>query len=107
MTLVPTEAPTAILTREPTFAPTSTVDRAAAIATFINNITLTNKTIAYPPTNGTDSATTEERALQWLIEEDPLNLNASDQFQLQQRYALLTLWYQTSIDSGGVIARGG
>jgi hypothetical protein len=58
-------------------------NRAPAIATFINNITLTGKTIAYPPANGTGSVTAaEELALQWLIEEDPLNLAASDQFRL-------------------------
>jgi hypothetical protein len=71
----------------PTPAPIS--DRAAAIAAYINNITLTtNKTIAYPPVNETglvDAA--EEQALQWLIESDPLTLTAasSDQFRLQQR----------------------
>jgi hypothetical protein len=96
--LIRTEAPTAALTggltpEQPTFA----ANRAAAIATFINNITLTSNTLAYPPTNGTGSvAAAEEFALQWLIEEDPLNLTAFDHFRLQQRYALLTLWFRTS-----------
>jgi hypothetical protein len=76
---------------------TITADRAAAIAAFINNITLTNKTIAYPPISGTVSATsTEEHALQWLIESDPLKLTVSDQLQLQQRYALAAWWFKST-----------
>ena len=47
---------------------------------------------------GVAGATPEERALRWLIEEDPLQLStssSSDQFRLTQRYALLTLWFQS------------
>jgi hypothetical protein len=39
----------------------------------------------------------EERALQWLINDDPLQLNVGaegDEFRLLQRYSLLTLWFQ-------------
>jgi hypothetical protein len=68
-----------------------TADRATAITAYINSITLTNKTIAYPPIRGS-----EEQALQWLIESDPLNLPASDKFRLQQRYALVDLWFSTT-----------
>jgi hypothetical protein len=94
-TLAPIEAPTATPTREPTPKPIGV--RASAIAALINNITLTGKTIAYPPVNGTGSVTAaEEHALQWLIEKDPLSLTASNKFRLQQRYALLTLWFKTT-----------
>ena len=76
--------------------------RAAAIAAFINNITLTNKTIAYPPVSvgvfGFVPA--EELALRWLIEDDPLNLTASDHFQVQQRYALVTLRISAKAPNG-------
>jgi Leucine Rich Repeat len=91
-TLAPTETPTSTPTPE-------TTNRPAAIAAFINSITLTNKTIAYPPpSNGTGSETgaEEQAALQWLIESDPLNLTASDQFRLQQRYALAAFWFSTT-----------
>jgi Leucine-rich repeat (LRR) protein len=73
--------------------------RAAAIAAYVNNITLTNKTIAYPPVSVTGSVVAaEELALQWLIESDPLTLTAasSDQFRLQQRYALAAFWFETT-----------
>jgi hypothetical protein len=119
-TLVPIEIPTATptggptpkptfanaaaapITRVPTVSPSAvpavSSNRSAAIAAYINNITLTNKTIAYPPpSNGTNSITAEEQALQWLIESDPLNLTASsDKFRLQQRYALAALWFETT-----------
>jgi hypothetical protein len=104
--MVPTGAPTATLSREPTPEPTSAAERAAAVAAFINNITLTSKTVAYPPGNGEGSVTTEERALRWLVEEDPLKLTAADHLRLRQRYALLTLWYQTSVDSGWIDSTG-
>jgi hypothetical protein len=80
-------------------------DRATAIAAYINNITLlpSTITIAYPPIYETGSVTAvEEKALQWVIEEDPLDLTAasSDQFRLQQRYALLTLWFKMTRNGG-------
>jgi hypothetical protein len=46
----------------------------------------------------TDLASPESLALQWLILEDPLQLDATkeeDQFQITQRYALVTLWYNS------------
>jgi hypothetical protein len=91
-TKVPTEA---VLTLKPIS------DRAAAIAAYINNITLlpSSITISYPPVNETGSVTVaEELALQWLVESDPLNLTvaSSDQFRLQQRYALAAFWFETT-----------
>jgi len=65
-----------------------------AIADYINTITLSGMTLAYPPLN----ETAEELALEWLIEDDPLMLTAdtaSDLFRLRQRYALSTFWFQT------------
>jgi hypothetical protein len=70
--------------------------RAAAIATFVNRISLSSEPIEYPPPNSS-AATAEELALQWLIEQDPLSLPYSEQLRLQQRYALLTLWIETRL----------
>jgi hypothetical protein len=70
------------------------------LTSFINNITLSNRTIA---ANGT---TPEDRALNYLIVNDTtfnftqlLTLNSMMttnmvQFRIRQRYALLTLWFQ-------------
>ena len=66
----------------------------------INNITLSNKNLVYPPPTSTaNPLLSEELAQQWLIESDPLKLLAnetnSDKFRLRQRYALLTFWFNT------------
>ena len=69
--------------------------RAAGITSFINNMTFSSENIAYPPLKGSS----EEQAVQWLIDVDPLQLQAEaepDQFRLRQRYALLTMWFQLS-----------
>jgi Leucine-rich repeat (LRR) protein len=69
------------------------------LTSFINNITLSNRTIA---SNG---PTPEDRALNYLIYKDTtfnksqlLTLNSTMtnmvQFRIRQRYALLTLWFQ-------------
>lgn len=49
----------------------------------------------------TDPTAAEALALQWLMEEDPAGLNPedpNDQLRLQQRYALLTLWFNSPAD---------
>lgn len=75
---------------------TPATTRGGAITAYINSITLSDTTVGYPVAAAT--ATPEERALEWIIEEDPLQLTAEtafDQFRLRQRYALLTLWFQS------------
>ena len=92
-----TETPTLSPTASPTAAPIASQDRIDGIATFIQSITLSEDAIAYPPVT-TGSATPNELALQWLIEDDPLQVNAvtaARQFLLQQRYALATLYFHT------------
>jgi len=45
-----------------------------------------------------DLSSPESLALQWLVLEDPLQLDAdneADQFQITQRYALVALWYNS------------
>jgi Leucine-rich repeat (LRR) protein len=89
---------------EPTMAPIA-IDpnitiRAAVLTSYINNITRSKQTIA---TNGSSP---ESQALAWLIyndtlletvavisAEDPISRNAIG-FRIQQRYALLTMWFQ-------------
>jgi Leucine-rich repeat (LRR) protein len=81
---------------------------------YINNITLTGRTLTYP-----DKTTPEGRALAWLIEEeevanefDEINATTSTRqapplvrfddeelLQIRQRYALGTLWFQTPADN--------
>jgi hypothetical protein len=62
--------------------------RNESILTYINSIKRSNQTLSYPPSM--DLA--EERAVQWLIEDD-LNTAADDWDALRQRYALSTLWF--------------
>jgi hypothetical protein len=89
---VPVSAPTQ-LTKAPV-VPTTQL-----LTSFINNITLSNRTIV---ANGT---TPEDQALTYLIVNDTtfnftqlLTLNSMMtnmvQFRIRQRYALLTLWFQ-------------
>ena len=98
---IPTAAPT---TLAPTLIPSSmpTVDDASKVmVSFINEVTLSGKRLNYPVTSDVESATPEERALSWLILEDPLQLSATDEsdtVQLIQRYALLTLWFSLTGD---------
>ena len=70
----------------------------AAIATYIKNITLASNPIRYPLPQG-ETPTPEEQALDWLINEDPLNLTVEQNAgrrRLSQRFALLTLWFSTN-----------
>jgi hypothetical protein len=72
------------------------------IRSFINNITLSNQTLRYP-----SNETAEERALQWLIDEDVIFTNIDGWFYyriVEQRYALATLWLNslpTTMPFGG------
>ena len=86
--------------------------RAMDMQNYINQITLSNRTIGYPPPtimsgsnddndqNDDDTfAAPEELALQWLIEVDPMPLwaNRSDHWlHIRQRYALQTLHAATT-----------
>jgi len=86
-------------TPTPSFAPSASptsdnILRGALIAPFVNNITYSSEYIIYPFI-GTRSP--EQMALAWIIEKDPLQLSPeTDGSRLQQRYALLTLWFQSN-----------
>ena len=97
----PTSTPSVPPTVAPSPAPSSlpTIDSIGAdILDFVNSITFTTEPIRYPlPQEST--ATPEELAVHWLIQEDPLALTVNtvgSQARLTQRYALLTLWYSTN-----------
>jgi hypothetical protein len=64
--------------------------RAQLILNYINEITLTGRTLRYP-----DDATPEGRAIQWLIDE-ALDVSPSDRLALRRGYALTALWFQTT-----------
>jgi hypothetical protein len=95
----PVRAPVPVpVTKAPTKAPI-TLTTQSLLTSFINNITLSNLTIA---ANG---PTPEDQALNYLIVNDTtfnfsqlLELNSMMtnmvQFRIRQRYALLTLWFQ-------------
>jgi hypothetical protein len=61
--------------------------RADSILTYINSITLSGRTLTYP-----SSSSAEERAVQWLIEDD-LRTAVDDEPSLRQRYVLSILWF--------------
>jgi hypothetical protein len=95
---VPTKTPTKAPTKTPTKAPI-TLTTQLLLTSFINNITLSNRTIV---ANG---PTPEDQALTFLIVNDTtfnftqlLTLNSMManmvQFRIRQRYALLALWFQ-------------
>jgi hypothetical protein len=119
---LPTMAPIAAVTANvpntsvPTMAPIA-IDpnitlRAAVLTSYINNITLSNHTIA---ANGTSP---ESQALSWLIyndtflettavisEGDPISKNAIG-FRIRQRYPLLVMWFQQTETAKWVITTG-
>jgi len=107
----PTSAPTPFIVSETTTSPTSLLDD---VADYIQSISLLegDGQIEYPfPLNTERELTPEERALQWLIEDDPAQLQlptagpddggAPEFSRLAQRYALLTIWFQQRPDEHG------
>lgn len=64
------------------------------IVSLVNSLTLSGQVLEYPSPG---IPTPEEQALAWLVEEDPLSLDtAMDATRIQQRYALLSLWFHTA-----------
>ena len=84
----PTGRPVVSPTSSPVAAPTpSSTDRAVAIRDYINSITLASGPLSYP-----SQASPQERALQWLIQDD-LTTDVSDTLAQRQRFALATMWF--------------
>jgi hypothetical protein len=118
---MPTSAPISAVTTGSPFFPVPVVAptedpylpiRAVVVTSYINNITLSNQTIT---ANGT---TPESKALAWLInndtaldtakvisEDDPIVINAIG-FQIGQRYALLTMWFQQNETTQWAVTSG-
>jgi hypothetical protein len=67
--------------------PITATARADTILSYINGITLSGRTLTYP-----SSSSAEERAVQWLVEDD-LGTVVDDEQSLRQRYVLGTLWF--------------
>jgi Leucine-rich repeat (LRR) protein len=68
----------------------TTRPRADTILSYINGITLSGRTLTYP--SSSSSSIAEERAVQWLVEDD-LGTAVDDEPSLRQRYVLGTLWF--------------
>jgi hypothetical protein len=68
-------------------SPTTVPTRADIILSYINGITLSRRILTYPSIISAD-----ERAVQWLIEDD-LGTDVADEQTLRQRFALATLWF--------------
>jgi Leucine rich repeat/Leucine Rich Repeat len=102
----PSSVAPAVTTSSPAPTTTGRRRRAQTILSFINSITLSGRTLAYPST-----ASSEERALRWLIDDEEIS-NGDDgdndatdndekqqeqqqrqQSSWRQRYALATLWF--------------
>ena len=75
----------------PSSAPTASRSRSVEILEYINSVSLAGRRHEYPTSF---SSTPEEYAIAWLIEQD----NTTDRQRLRQRYALLSLRFQ-SFDS--------
>ena len=93
-TVVPTTAPSMILSEGPSASPSSVDDtvRANLFIDFINVLSLT-----VGPIRNARNGTAEDAALNWLITSDPwsrtsLLETASERFRVLQRYALSTLF---------------
>ena len=87
----PPDEPTGV----PTSAPTRPISaRAAAITSFINEITFSPLPLVYLLNPDVAATNGEGLALQWLIDDDPLQLSSSNTLRLQQQYALATLFFQ-------------
>jgi hypothetical protein len=69
--------------------------RASIILSYINSITLSGRTLTYP-----SGSTAEERAVQWLIDDD-LDTAVNDKQSLRQRYVLGTLWFLEAAPTTG------
>lgn len=80
-------------TPAPSTSPAPTVDplRAQNIVIYINSLTLTQRELKYP-----SEASTEEKALKWIIEDDPLQRQYPDEaVSIRERYVLSLLWFQS------------
>ena len=111
---IPSSSPIATPSTSPSVFPSALRSLAASkmevMTTFINNITLSGRTLSI------DGTTAEDTALRWIIDNDPMyNTSNSwssftegsttmtkEKLRLRQRYSLLTLWFQQPHIGGNV-----
>jgi hypothetical protein len=75
----------------PTMSPTlPPQERISQLLEFINSVTWSNGTIAYPPVDALSSP--EEQAFAWIIEDDPVRLTLEHRDRFLQRFVLVSLW---------------
>lgn len=81
-------------------SPTVFVDRRTRIAEYIQSITKSEVPLVYPVPQSRNP-TNQERALKWLLDEDPLELQgfADELDRVRQRFALSSIWFLTSPES--------
>lgn len=92
-TASPTVTP--LPTPVPTTSPAPTVDplRAQRIVEYINDMTFFPRELVYP-----SEASTEEKALKWIIDDDPLQRQLpNDAISIRERYVLACLWFQSEV----------
>jgi hypothetical protein len=102
--LTPNPPTTATSTSSP-YSPQASIPRSPqseAVLAFINNVTLSGRTILPPwATNLPSPLPPEEKALIWVLNDDPFRFSpdtAARRFRLLQRYALRTLWSQWTLE---------
>jgi flagellar basal body-associated protein FliL len=83
-----------------TTAPSFPLPRTDAIVSYVNSITLSGQSLSYRRDTWAANVTAEERAVQWLVNEDVYyttmttnTTNVHDERSLRQRFALTTLWF--------------
>jgi hypothetical protein len=79
---------------------TTATSRANTIVPYINSIALSGRTLTYP-----SRSSAEERAVQWLVEDD-LGTAMDDKQSLRQRYVLSTLWFLKTTPTTGFGSAG-
>ena len=97
----PTKPTAATVTPTPTNAPTTTTTIPAPTVDRLVSFTDHLSGMSSNPSALTDPTTPEGKALQWLVNDDPLVLDAMDDspenlLRLHQRYSLATLYFTTS-----------
>jgi hypothetical protein len=91
VTKTPTTTPRTMTTPTTPTTAAEAQTREETIASLINDRTLTEKAIRYPPP--LENASAEEEALSWLIENDPANLASTQTNRLLVRFVLAVLWH--------------
>lgn len=74
---------------------------------FINDVSLTGQNMSLLDSS-IAKATVEERAMDWLVRTDPMQLipdTPVHMFRLKQRYAVATLWAQFNLDTGNTTSQ--